>query len=196
MRVSVLILLTASFVLASCGSVRESRFNPVNWFGSSTSSSNEVETTVNASGEVVPVNPLIGNKRRGSQIVNVTTRSTNAIDRARILRDKDDEPYTGTLVDQVTSLEIKRTTTGGIVSVSGLTTRQGAFDVRLVPRNQGIPVDGVLTYELRALQPIETLQGPERTRRIQAAAPLSVQELELIRTVQVVARRNTRTSRR
>ncbi|MEM6589881.1 MAG: hypothetical protein AAF641_15640 [Pseudomonadota bacterium] len=195
MRISVLILLTASFVLASCGAVRESRFNPVNWFGSSTSSSNELETTVNADGEVVPVNPLIGQKRT-SQISNVTNLSTNAIDRARILREKEEEPYRGTLVDQVTSLDIKRTTTGAIVSVTGLTTRQGAFDVRLVARNQGMPVDGVLTFELRALQPIETLQGPERTRRIQAAAPLSVQELESVRTVQVVARRNTRTSRR
>lgn len=195
MRISVLILLTASFVLASCGAVRESRFNPVNWFGSSTSSSNELETTVNANGEVVPVNPLIGQKRT-SQISNVTNLSTNAIDRARILREKEEEPYRGTLVDQVTSLDIKRTTTGAIVSVTGLTTRQGAFDVRLVARNQGMPVDGVLTFELRALQPIETLQGPERTRRIQAAAPLSVQELESVRTVQVVARRNTRTSRR
>lgn len=195
MRVSVLIVLTASFVLASCGAVRESRLNPVNWFGSSTSSSNEVQAAVNADGEVVPVNPLIG-ERRTSQIANVTNRSTNAIERARILRNKDEAPYQGTLVDQVTSLEIKRTTTGGIVSVTGLTTRQGAFDVRLVARNQGIPVDGVLTYELRAVQPIQTLQGPERTRRIQAASPLSTQDLESIRTVQVIARRNTRTSRR
>ncbi len=196
MRVSVLILLTASLVLASCGSVRESRFNPVNWFGSSTSSSNEVEAVVNADGEVVPVNPLIGEKRRASQIVNVTNRSTNAIDRAQLLRNKEEGPYQGTLVAQVTSLDIQRTTTGGIVSVTGLTTRQGAFDVRLVARNQGVPVDGVLTYELRAVQPIQTLQGPERTRRIQAAAPLSIQDLEGIRTVQVVARTNTRTSRR
>ncbi|MEM7599767.1 MAG: hypothetical protein AAF382_18925 [Pseudomonadota bacterium] len=195
MRSSVLILLLASFALASCGTVRESRFNPVNWFGSSTSSSNEVETTVTASGEVVPVNPLIGNKKV-SQITNVTNRSTNALERARLLRESDEGPYEGTLVDQVTSLEIKRTTTGAIVTANGVTTRQGAYDVRLVVANNGAPVDGVLTYELRALQPIQTLQGPERTRRIQAAAPLSVQELEGIRTVQVVARRNTRTSRR
>lgn len=195
MRVSVLILVVASFALASCGSVRESRLNPVNWFGSSSSSANEVETTVNADGEVVPVNPLIGQKKV-SQISNVTNRSTNAIDRARILRGSREDPYDGTLVDQVTSLEIKRTSTGGIVTVTGLTSRQGAFDVRLVPRNNGAPVDGVLTYELRALQPIETVQGPERTRRIQAAAPLSVQDLEGVRTVQIVARRNTRTSRR
>ncbi|MEL6648966.1 MAG: hypothetical protein AAFQ05_15000, partial [Pseudomonadota bacterium] len=58
------------------------------------------------------------------------------------------------------------------------------------------PVVVRLTFELRALQPIQTPQGPERTRRVQAGTPLSVQELDQIRTVQVVARRNTRSSRR
>lgn len=195
MRISLIILLMASFALASCGSVRESRLNPVNWFGSSTSSANEVETVVAADGTVTEVNPLIG-ERRQKQIKNVTNRSTSAVDRATLLRNKDEGPYLGTLVDQVTAMDIKRTTTGAIVTVSGLTTRQGAYDVRLVPRNDGVPVNGVLTLELRALQPIETPQGPERTRRIQAATPLSVQTLEQIRTVEVVARRNTRTSRR
>ncbi len=195
MRHNLLILLMTSLVLMSCGTVRESRFNPINWFGSSTSSTNETGTVVAADGEVVEVNPLIG-ERKQSQIKNVTNRSTSVADRASLLAADDEEPYLGTMVDQVTSLEIQKTTTGAIVTVSGVTTRQGAYDVRLVALNNGAIVDGVLTYELRALQPIQTAQGPERTRRIQAAAPISVQELELVRTVQVVARRNTRTSRR
>ncbi|MEM9238512.1 MAG: hypothetical protein AAFZ10_14045 [Pseudomonadota bacterium] len=195
MRHNLLILLVTSLVLMSCGTVRESRFNPINWFGSSTSSTNETGTVVAADGEVVEVNPLIG-ERKQSQIKNVTNRSTSVADRASLLAADDEEPYLGTMVDQVTSLEIQKTTTGAIVTVSGVTTRQGAYDVRLVALNNGAIVDGVLTYELRALQPIQTAQGPERTRRIQAAAPISVQELELVRTVQVVARRNTRTSRR
>ena len=195
MRHNLLILLMTSLVLTSCGTVRESRFNPINWFGSSTSSANETGTVVAGDGEVVEVNPLIG-ERKQSQIKNVTNRSTSVADRASLLAADDEEPYLGTMVDQVTSLEIQRTTTGAIVTVSGVTTRQGAYDVRLVALNNGAIVDGVLTYELRALQPIQTAQGPERTRRIQAAAPISVQELELVRTVQVVARRNTRTSRR
>ena len=195
MRHNLLILLVTSLVLMSCGTVRESRFNPINWFGSSTRSTNETGTVVAADGEVVEVNPLIG-ERKQSQIKNVTNRSTSVADRASLLAADDEEPYLGTMVDQVTSLEIQKTTTGAIVTVSGVTTRQGAYDVRLVALNNGAIVDGVLTYELRALQPIQTAQGPERTRRIQAAAPISVQELELVRTVQVVARRNTRTSRR
>ena len=150
---------------------------------------------VTADGEVVPVNPLIG-ERNQSQIKNVTNRSSSVADRASLLAADDEDPYVGTMVDQVTSLEIQRTSTGAIVTVTGVTTRQGAYDVRLVPRNNGAVVDGVLTYELRALQPIQTAQGPERTRRIQAASPLSVRDLEVIRTVQVVARRNTRSSRR
>ena len=195
MRHNLLILLMTSLVLMSCGTVRESRFNPINWFGSSTSSTNETGTVVAADGEVVEVNPLIG-ERKQSQIKNVTNRSTSVADRASLLAADDEEPYLGTMVDQVTSLEIQKTTTGAIVTVSGVTTRQGAYDVRLVALNNGSIVDFVLTYELRSLQPIQTAQGPERTRRIQAAAPISVQELELVRTVQVVARRNTRTSRR
>ncbi len=191
MRISSIILLVAAFSVASCGTVRESRLNPVNWFGSSTSQ--EVETVVNEQGEVVEVNPLIG-ERRQSQLIDkrrLTTSSTGTINFGR-----EDGPYQGTLVDQVTALEIKRTSTGAIVTVSGLTARQDAYDVRLVPANDGRVVDGVLTLELRALQPIQTPQGPERTRRIQAAAPLSVQELEQVRTVRVIARRNTQTSRR
>lgn len=195
MRLSLLLCVIASFALASCGSVRESRLNPVNWFGSSTSTTNAVETVTTADGEVVQVNPLIG-ERRQRQVKNVTSRRTGVSDRISLFGKKDEGPYFGTLVDQVTALDIKRTTTGAIVSVSGLTTRQGAYDVRLVARNGGAPIDGVLTLELRALQPIQTAQGPERTRRIQAATPLSVQDLQAIRTVQVVARRNTRTTRR
>ncbi|MEO0751934.1 MAG: hypothetical protein AAFY25_09025 [Pseudomonadota bacterium] len=195
MHLKLLIVAALSLALVGCGTVRESRINPLNWFGSSTSSANEVETVVNEDGTVVQVNPLIG-ERRQSQIKNVTTRSTSVADRASLLGEKEEGPYLGTLVDQVTALEIKRTTTGAIVTVSGVTTRQGAYDVRLVPRNNGQIVDGKLTFELRALQPIQTSQGPERTRRIQAATPLSVQELDLIRTVEIVARRNTRSSRR
>lgn len=193
MRFPILSLLIAGFLLAACGgSVRESRLNPVNWFGSSTSQ--EVETVVAEDGTVVEVNPLIGNKPN-AQLTSkkqVTTGSIGVIS----FGNKEEGPYVGTLVDQVTELDIKRTSTGAIVTVSGLTTRQGAFDVRLVPANDGRAIDGVLTLELRAIQPIQTAQGPERTRRIIAAAPLSKQDLESIRTVRVVARRNTRTSRR
>ena len=195
MRLQLLIAIVLSFALASCGTVRESRINPLNWFGSSTSTSNEVESVVAEDGTVTQVNPLIG-ERRQSQIKNKTNRSTSVSDQIRIFGDDDEGPYLGTLVDQVTSLDVKRTTTGAIVSVSGVTTRQGAYDVRLVPREPGFIVDGVMTFELRALQPIQTPQGPERTRRVQAGTPLSVQELDQLRTVQVVARRNTRSSRR
>lgn len=196
MRNTWMIVLVACLVLAACGSVRESRLNPVNWFGSSTTTSNDDQgVIVTEEGEIIEVNPLIGEKRQRRALGPKNNR-INQSGRFNPFTEREEGPYTGTLVDQVTSLEVKRTTTGAIVTTTGLTTRQGAYDVRLVASNDGNPVDGVLTYELRAIQPIETLQGPERTRRIQAAAPLSVQDLESVRTVQVVARRNTRTSRR
>ena len=78
----------------------------------------------------------------------------------------------------------------------GVTTRQGAYDVRLLPLYEGEPVDGVITYEFLAMQPINTPQGPEHTRRIQAAQPLSFGELEAVKTIRVIAKRNTRQSAR
>lgn len=193
MRLSFIALIVSTMVLTACGGLRDSRINPANWFGGSTST--EVETVTNEEGEVVEVNPLIG-ARRQSQLNAANKPKASNQEGFSLFGKKKEAPYQGTLVDQVTSLEIKRTSTGAIVNVTGVSARQGAFDVRLIPANQGVPIDGVLTYELRALQPISTAQGPERTRRITTAAPLTVGQLEEIRTVQVVARRNVRTSRR
>lgn len=196
MRFPVIALLVSATVLSACGgSLRESRINPANWFGRSTSVATEQGKVVTADGRVEEVNPLIG-ARKQSQIV-AANQPKAAPDSERIsIFNKKDRPYEGTLVDQVTALVVERTSTGAIVRAEGVSSRQGAFDVRLIPTNEGRPVDGVLTYELKALQPLNTPQGPPRTRQLKAGAPLTLGQLEKIRTVQVVARRNTRTTRR
>ena len=193
MRVPVITLVIASMVLVSCGGFRDSRVNPRNWFGSSTSQ--EVETITNEDGEVVKVNPLIG-ERKQSRLTAANKQRSGGGARLRDLAKRGEGPYEGTLVAQVTSLEVRQTSSGALVFVTGLSSRQGAFDVRLIPTNDGQPIDGVLTYELRALQPVTTAQGPERTRRIQAAEALDVETLSQVRTVRVVSRQTVRTTRR
>ena len=194
MRFTFVALILSTLVLSACGGgLRESRLNPVNWFGSSTSVKTEPGTVRTADGRVQQVNPLIGERGQSKLIAKNRKRSTEG---GSIFDRNKDEVYEGSLVAQVTSLEIERTSTGAIVRAVGLTTRQGAYDVRLLPVNDEGPVNGVMTYELLAYQPINTAQGPEHTRRVQAAQALSNQDLDEIRTINVIAKRNTRTSRR
>ncbi|GAB4296685.1 MAG: hypothetical protein Kow0058_13770 [Roseovarius sp.] len=193
MRFSLSALLIAAMLLSACGGFRESRLNPANWFGRSTSAPTEPGTVRTADGRVEEVNPLIG-ARKQSQLIaanrKVRNNSGSIFDRSK------DEVYLGTPVEQVTDLVVERTSTGAIVRASGLSSRQGAFDVRLVATGDGKPVDGVMSYELLAMQPINTAQGPANTRRIEAAVALSNAELEDIRTIRVIAKRNTRQTRR
>jgi hypothetical protein len=194
MRITLLALLASTMVLSACGGLRESRMNPANWFGRSTSTATEPGTVVRADGKVTEVNPLIGERQQRKAYENPRLRNQP---QGRIsLARGEERPYDGTLVGQVESLVVERTSTGAIVRATGITTRQGAFDVRLVPLNDGTPVNGVLSFELRAVQPLNTFQGAQRTRQVQAGAPLSVQTLEEIREVRVIAQQNTRTTRR
>ena len=59
-----------------------------------------------------------------------------------------------------------------------------------------MPRDGVLTYEFLALQPINTPQGPERTRRVRAAEAIIGDDLNGVRSIRVVGKRNVQVSRR
>jgi len=192
MRFSFVFLLVSLMLLTACGgSLRESRINPANWFGHSTSRA--VETGTTADGKEKEINPLIGEKKQ-SQLV---AANRSAVQKTGILRRRLKQvPYEGTRVDQVTALAVEPTSTGAIVQVTGLSGRQGAFDVRLLPIDEAQPKDGVMSYELLAVQPINTPQGPPRTREIQAAAALDSDTLQKIRIIRVIARRNIQTTRR
>lgn len=195
MRFTPVALILAMLVLAACGGgLRESRLNPANWFGRSTSVKTEPGTVRTADGRVEEINPLIG--ERAQSRLTAANRKNTTTTSGSIFNRKKDEVYQGTPIDQVTDLQIERTATGAIVRAAGLTARQGAFDVRLIALGDGKPVDGVLSYEFLALQPINTAQGPERTRRIEAAQPLTSIEMEEVRGIRVIARRNTRQTTR
>lgn len=194
MRFTVVALILSTLLLSACGGgLRDSRLNPANWFGRSTSVETAPGTVRTADGRVQEVNPLIG-ERGQSQLIAANRQVTT--ERSGLFGGKKEEIYRGTLISQVTDLNIEPTATGAIVRAVGVTTRQGAYDVRLLPLYEGEPVDGVITYEFLAMQPINTLQGPEHTRRIQAAQPLSFGELEAVKTIRVIAKRNTRQSAR
>lgn len=176
MRTLLSLLVISSLTLAGCGGWRDSRVNPSNWFGKS-----EPRRVVNADG-TEEVNPLIPER---SGIFDKRPK---------------DETYEGTPVDQITALNIERTPGGAIVRATGLSLRQEAFDARLVnvhgEDDDLMPVDGVLTFRLSAIQSRVAPQGPERTRRIHVGRFVSAQTLAETRVIRVIAARNERVSRR
>lgn len=173
MQRRVFLSMTGAFALAGCSGFRQSRINPRNWFGRSTARPRESAPSDGS-------NPLIPERE-------------NRIFR----RGPREEVYEGTPVDQIMALAVERTSDGAIIRVTGQTLRQGAFDLRLIPEHdEDAPVGGVLSYELRAVQPSDTPQGPARTRQVQAGVFVSNQTLERVTEVRVRGLRNERVSRR
>jgi hypothetical protein len=164
-------LLVSTLVLAGCGTVRDSRFNPFNWFGRA-----QVEPVQNAE-----VNPLIPTGRTGIRLFNRQTVEVPA----------------GPLVAQVSDVTVERIAGGALIRATSVSDTVGAFDVRLEPVNDGEPVDGVLSYELRAYTaPAGNVPMPERARSHTAAVRVSDSDLEGVRSIRVVAARNAATTSR
>jgi len=170
MRTIVILLVTSTLVLSACGGWRDSRVNPSNWFGNS-------RPAPTPSAEPASTNPLLPQRTSIFQ------------------RDKS-ERYEGTLVAEVTELVVERTPTGGILRVAGVTTLQGAYDVRLTSETDGEPVDGVLTFSLKAVQPDDQGVGNTTTRTVQAGQFVSTQVLERTKTVRVIGALGARTTAR
>ncbi|AUC55581.1 MAG: hypothetical protein ACU0CC_07520 [Sagittula sp.] len=167
-QISVLVL--AGLVLSGCGGVRESRLNPFNWFGGSTSVRTEVRADDPAYNPLIPV-------REES-----------------VFRRKKDESYGGIAVDEVTGLFVERRPGGALVRATGVTRYQGAYDVKLV-EVENETTDDTLVYALRAEQYVGPT-GPVSARTVTAATWLTDNELALVRSIVVKARNNTRTTGR
>lgn len=164
----VAVVLLSALVLTSCGTVRESRLNPFNWFGRSSS------TPVAASD--AEVNPLIPQRR------------------ASIFRDDAEASYAGWDIGEVSELLVERRPGGAVIRATGVSDRQGPFEVRLVKIEEESDAQ-TLTYALRGIQP----QGPRGTdwsRTLSAATWLTDNELAGIRTIRVRGARNVRSVRR
>lgn len=160
--------LAGALVLAGCG-WKESRINPVNWFGNS----EPVEVVVDEN-----TNPLIPQKKQ-----------------KRGLFDKPEDVDNSVLVGQLTELRIDRTNIGAIIYATAIADRQGAFDVELRPLED--TQDGVLTLEFRVVYPEDpTHLGSEYSRTVHAARSVTQQGLDGIRLIRVLAAQNARESRR
>ncbi|MFD0858321.1 hypothetical protein [Roseovarius aquimarinus] len=170
MRAVVTLVTISSLTLAGCSGFRDSRANPANWFGGGRSA--PALTT-----DAAAANPLIPEER-------------DSIFR----RAPEEERYQGTPIHAVQEVLIEPSSGGAIIKATGLSLRQGAFDVRLVPENEGVPVDGVLSYTLRAVQRTDTPQGPEQTRRVSAGRFITAQTLREAREVRVLAQTNSAAS--
>ena len=127
-------LMIALLGLAACSSWRGSSLNPSNWFGGS----EPVATTLSEDGTSNPLIPEASPFARQA-------------------------PPPGSLINEITALEIDPGNTGAIVLATGLATRQGAFDPRLRPLDPQNPVDedGVLVLQFLVRYPQDaTPAGP------------------------------------
>lgn len=166
----VLALALAALVLTGCGTVRESRLNPFNWFGGSR------EVAAVSAGEVNPLIPA---------------------NESSVLR-RPEQVYAGVPIEEILELQIDRTRSGAIIVVRGLAARQGPYEVQLTPLDEDEkPQDGVLSYSFDVIYPAGTTNvGPEQTRIVTVARSIGNQTLEETRVVRVVGARNAREVRR
>lgn len=174
MRIPFSALLIASLALGACGFVRDSAFNPANWFGRSTSVAAQAADTT-------PVNPLIP-KRAG---FFARLGAAEAV-------------YNGQPFDEITNLTVERVQGGAVIRATGLAARQGVYSVRLTPPTEDeTPVDGVLTYRLEGVAPDQaTPVGGPATREVTAARKITDQMLAGVRTIRVEGVRNAQVVRR
>lgn len=166
MSKTVSLLLAAALTLTACGTIRDSRVNPFNWFGQSRSV---------ATGPAEQTNPLI------------PTRA-GLFGNARA----EEEIYTGRPFDQVSDLTIERIPGGAVIRATGLAARQGIYEVQLTPANEDEEaVDGVLIYRLEGVLPDRrTNVGTQPTREVIAARRVTDQILRGVRVIRVEGQRN------
>ncbi len=172
MHKTLTVLLVSSLLLTACG-FRDSRVNPLNWFGRA--------ETVPVTETRKEVNPLIPTNR--------------GLFRNRRNRAKD---YAGIPFEQVTDLTIERTPGGAIIRATGLAARQGVYEVQLTPANEDEePVDGVLTYRIEGVRPDKrTAVGAVPTREVIAGRRLTNQQLRDVRSIRVEGQLNALVARR
>ncbi|MCB1522962.1 MAG: hypothetical protein KDJ23_02595 [Rhodoblastus sp.] len=157
MKLAVTGALVLTLVVSGCAKVRDSKFNPVNWFGRSKA----VATA--------PANPVVPGRPDDGRL----------------------------LVDQVTELEVARQPGGAIVRASGLPPTQGWWDAALVPENDGLAVDGVITYRFVVAAPPKAKRvSTPQSRELTAAIFLSDMRLQDVRQIVVVGTQNSRSVRR
>ncbi|WP_273522291.1 hypothetical protein [Rhodosalinus sediminis] len=159
MRGTVTGLLAAAVLLSGCAGVRDSRLNPVNWFGAA------APAPAAAPAEAEGGNPLI--PERGAFA-------------------RPEATYDGAAIARVTEVALERLPGGVVLRATGVAERQGPYDVRLTPVETGEADVRVFRFE-RRLPRQSTPVGPERTRTVTAAVHLDDLELRGVRRLRVLA---------
>lgn len=96
-------------------------------------------------------------------------------------------------VTEVTDLEVTRTPGGALLVARGLPPTQGWWDAELVALNDGVPVEGVLTYVFRVAQPpVAQRVSTPQSRELTAGVFLSDQALAGVRRIVVQGSANSR----
>jgi hypothetical protein len=101
------------------------------------------------------------------------------------------------LIPEVTRVEVDQTPGGIILRAVGLPPTEGFWDGELIVENANPePVDGVLSFQFRIQQPpFTSTPGTPRSREIVVGRFITLQQLEGVTTLRVVAERNERTVR-
>ena len=168
MRKSLAFFLAGTLVLSSCG-WRESRVNPVNWFGKSRSA--PVEAPAENLNPLIPAKTKVG------------------------LFSKREEEDTSVLVAEITALKVEPTPSGAIIYASALAARQGAHKVELRAIETDDPT--VLEYAFRVVYPrLATSTGTPHSRSLHAAVTLSEQDLRGVHIIRIKGASNIRETRR
>lgn len=110
MRASVTGLLAAAVLLSGCATVRDSRINPVNWFGGARAPAEAAQADGNA---LIP--------QRGALA-------------------RPEESYEGAAIARVSDLVLEPLPGGAVLRATGVAERQGPYEVRLTPVQQEGPV--------------------------------------------------------
>lgn len=95
------------------------------------------------------------------------------------------------LLPEVTEVSQEPISNGIVLLAKGLPPTQGFWSPVLVPTNDEQPLDGILTYELRATGPTDiVVEGTEDSRELQAARIITADKLEGVSGIRVIALAN------
>lgn len=100
------------------------------------------------------------------------------------------------LVAHVSAVRADRNPSGVILIATGLPDSQGYWNAQLVPLNDELPVDGVLSYEFVVSKPAESIGiGSPESREIIVGRSISNRKLRGVSDIRVVSASNVRSPR-
>lgn len=166
MRQKVLMAGLVLSLLAGCGSLRESRFNPLNWFGKSEA------VTVDENGQRLVVLKTLAPRNGYPDFVD-----------------------TRALAPNITALDVRKSASGAIVVATTQVPTLGYYDAELRPAGPVEDGVLTLEFRLRVPTGVQP-RGADHQRRITAARSIQNVELQQIKRIVVTSADGARQVRR